>query len=108
MRAELFQNGRVAVDRIVRELRAGGEPVLEPTAITFPIDTTEDDVFDALLRFEQIGDRIERTQDAQPPQTVAEKIDSVTFGGTDLTTIQLTLKEGNETVTLRSAVRHAN
>jgi prepilin-type N-terminal cleavage/methylation domain-containing protein len=107
-RSELFQNGRVALDRITRDLRAGGVPSIMPGEIVFPYDSNGDDVLDATRRFALEGDRLIRQKDTEPEEVLAEKVASITFGGTDLTTIQLTLSEGGETVNLRTAVRHAN
>lgn len=108
VRSELLQNGQVALDRITRELRTGGAPVIEPGAITFPVDTDGDDVFDALLRFEKSGDQIRRQQDAETPQVLAEKVASLTFSGTDLTTVNIVLEDEGESMTFQMAVRHEN
>jgi prepilin-type N-terminal cleavage/methylation domain-containing protein len=107
-RSELFQNGRVALDRITRELRAGGVPSIMPGEIIFPYDSNGDDVLDATRRFALEGDRLIRQKDTEPEEILAEKVASITFEGTDLTTIRLTLSNGGETVNLRTAVRHEN
>ena len=108
VRSELVQNGQVALDRIARELRMGGVPVIEPGAITFPVDTDGDDLFDALLRFEKSGDQIRRQQGAETPRILAEKVASLTFTGTALTTVNLVLEDEGESMTFQMAVRHEN
>lgn len=108
VRAELYQMGRVALDRTTRELRAGGLPVVTAETLTFPFDSDGDDVFDAVRRYEKDGDRLMRRTDADPPEILAEKVDSILFSGEDFTTIAIVLKDGEEVVELRTGVRHAN
>jgi prepilin-type N-terminal cleavage/methylation domain-containing protein len=107
-RSELFQMGRVALDRISRELRSGGAPTVAPSEISFPFDSDDDDVFDATLRFSKSGDQIQRQVDAEPVQVLAEEVSTLSFEGVDLTTIRLVLESGEERVELQTAVRHAN
>lgn len=108
VRAELYQTGRVALDRISRDLRAGGDPVVTSGSVTFPFDSDGDDVLDAVRRYEQDGDRLVRITDADPPEIIADKVDSVLFSGEDLTTVSIVMKDGAERVELRTGVRHAN
>lgn len=108
IRAELYQMGRVALDRTTRDLRAGGLPVVAAESVEFPFDSNGDDVFDSVRRYEKDGDRLVRQTDAGPPEILAEKIDSVLFAGEDFTTIEIALKDGDESVVLRTGVRHEN
>ena len=43
-----------------------------------------------------------------PPEVLAEKVDSVLFAGEEFTTIEIVLKDGDEMVVLRTGVRHEN
>ena len=107
-RSELFQNGRVALDRITRELRAGGVPTITTGEIIFPYDSNGDNVLDATMRFALEAEQLVRQKDTDPEEVLAETVASLTFEGTDLTTVRITLSDAGETVNLRAAVRHAN
>jgi Tfp pilus assembly protein PilW len=107
-RAELFQNGRAAQDRITRELRAGGTPVIGPDEIRFPFDANGDDVLDSTMRFARVDGRILRQVNDGPEEVLAEGVASLSFEGTDLTVIRIGMADQDWEVDLRTAVRHAN
>jgi Tfp pilus assembly protein PilW len=108
IRAELYQMGRVALDRMTRDIRAGGTPAVDAESVTFPFDSNGDGAFDSVRRYEKDGDRLTRQTNAEPPEVLAEKVDSILFAGEDFTTIDIVLVDGGERVELRTGVRHEN
>ena len=108
LRSELFQSGRAAEDRITRELRTGGTPVIGPEEIVFPFDADGDDEPDSILRFARVDGRILRQVNGGPEEILAEKVTSLSFQGEDLTVIRIRMAEEETLVDLRTAVRHEN
>lgn len=108
LRADLFQSGRAAEDRITRELRTGGTPVIGPEEIEFPFDADGDDEPDSVLRFARVDGRILRQVNGGPEEVLAEKVASLSFQGEDLTVIRIRMAEGETELDLRTAVRHEN
>ena len=108
LRAELFQNGRAAEDRITRELRMGGTPVIGPEEIAFPFDADGDDVPESTLRFARVDGRIVRQVNGGPEEILAERVAALSFEGTDLTLVRIRMADQGWEVDLRTAVRHAN
>jgi Tfp pilus assembly protein PilW len=107
-RADLYQMGRVAQDRIARELRAGGTPTIGEGEIVFASDSDGDDVLDATTRFALEAGGIVRQRGTGPAEVLAEHVAALDFEGTELTTIRIRLQRDGTSVELRTAVRHAN
>ena len=108
LRSGLYQGGRAAQDRMARELRTGGTPVIGSGEIEFPVDTDGDDVEDSVVRFARAGDRIVRQMNGGPEEILLDRVASLSFQGEDLTVIRIRLADGDTQVDLRTAVRHAN
>jgi Tfp pilus assembly protein PilW len=107
-RADLYQMGRVAQDRMAREMRAGGTPTIGAGEIVFSTDSDGDDVLDATTRFALEEGGIVRQRGSGPAEVLAEHVAALEFEGTDVTAIRIRLQRDGTSVELRTAVRHAN